>query len=63
MHADCAGLVENFPAAHSVQGLDPLTGLYLPASHATHVPPSGPVKPTSQVQFVIVVLPAADDAF
>jgi len=31
------------PAAHCVHASDPLLALNVPATHATHVPPSGPV--------------------
>ena len=34
---------EYFPAAHSVHAKDPFTALYLPATQATHGPPSVPV--------------------
>ena len=35
------------PAAHGVQALLPAVSLYLPGSHASHGPPSTPVKPAS----------------
>ncbi len=34
---------ENLPAAQSVHSLLPFVGLYLPAGHTEHSPPSGPV--------------------
>ena len=34
--------VEYVPAPQSVQAADPVDALYLPATHAVHVPPSGP---------------------
>ena len=40
-----AVFVEYLPAAQSEQVALPFTGLNLPAAHATHVPPSGPVYP------------------
>ena len=49
--------VEYVPAAQSLQTAEPVDALYLPASHAAHVPPSGPENPALQVQFVKEVLP------
>ena len=49
--------VEYVPAAQSLQTAEPVDALYLPASHAVHVPPSGPENPALQVQFVKEVLP------
>ena len=43
-------VVEYVPAAQSVHVALPVAGLYLPATHNTHTPPSGPVKPTLHVQ-------------
>ena len=34
--------VEYVPAPQSVQAADPVDSLYLPATHAVHVSPSGP---------------------
>ena len=36
---------------------DLVNAWYFPASHAVHVPPSGPENPALQVQFVKEVLP------
>ena len=33
-----------------MQATDPVVVLYFPATQAVHAPPSGPVKPTLQVQ-------------
>ncbi len=38
------------PAPQSLQTADPVDALYFPATHAVHVPPSGPDDPTLQVQ-------------
>jgi hypothetical protein len=38
-------VVEYFPATQSVHAALPVAVLYLPAKHAEHVFPSGPVKP------------------
>lgn len=46
-----------FPGEHSIQAADPLTSLKLPAAHASHSPPSGPLKPLLQMQLVINALP------
>ena len=52
---------EYVPAAHWVQGAAPDTSLNVPASHAEHIPPSGPVKPLLQVQLLSDMLPETDD--
>ena len=44
MHVEIAvTAVEYVPAPQSVQLADPVDVLYFPATHAAHVPPSGPV--------------------
>jgi hypothetical protein len=49
-------LDEYFPAPQSVHAALPVLILYLPATQAVHVPPSGPVNPALQVQAARVVL-------
>jgi hypothetical protein len=44
---------ESLPNAHGVHALLPFKALNLPAAQATHGPPSGPVKPASQMQFMM----------
>ena len=39
-------VVEYILERQSVHGPDPVSGLYFPAAHNWHVPPSGPVLPT-----------------
>ena len=39
----------------------PDTALYVPATHAVHVPPFGPVKPALHVQSEEASLPAGED--
>jgi len=39
---------------------EPVTSLNSPASHCVHVPPLGPVKPTSHAQAVLLMLPAGE---
>ena len=39
----------------------PDTALYVPAPHAVHVPPFGPVKPALHAQFEEVLLPVGED--
>ncbi len=56
--AEAPTAVEYFPVPQFEQVAVPLKALYLPASHAEHVPPSGPENPALQVQFVKEVLPA-----
>jgi len=43
-------VVKYVPAAQSAQTALPVAILYLPTAHAEQIPPSGPVKPTLQVQ-------------
>ncbi len=47
---------DHVPATQSTHAALPVTILYLPATHAEHVPPFAPVKPALQVQAVITVL-------
>ena len=44
------------PAGHAVHAAGPVAFLYLPASHAVHVPPLGPVYPALQVLVDILKL-------
>jgi hypothetical protein len=44
-------------AGQALQAADPVNVLYLPATHAVHVPPSGPVDPALQMHAVKEVLP------
>ena len=46
----------------SKQSAGPTISLYLPATHAVHSPPSGPVYPAMHSQSVTLSLPAADVA-
>ena len=50
-------------ALPSVQATDPVDVLYFPATHAVHGPPSSPVDPVLQVQFVKAALPASELKF
>jgi hypothetical protein len=52
--------VEYLPLAHRVHGTEPFTSLYVPAIHAEHVTPSGPVYPLLQVQLVSSPLPLGE---
>ena len=45
-------------AGHAVHAAGPVASLYLPASHAVHVPPLGPVYPALHAQFPLVSLAA-----
>ena len=49
-------VAEYLSAAQSVQTALPVVVLYLPATHAVHGPPLGPVNPTLQVQAMRVKL-------
>lgn len=54
---------ESLPNAHGVHALLPFKALNLPAGQATQGPPSGPVKPALQIQFMIEPLFAGAAAF
>jgi hypothetical protein len=56
-------VVENVPAEQSVQTALPVAILYLPATHAVHTPPSGPVNPTLQVQALRATLAIGEFEF
>ncbi len=45
LSAEAPGVVEYLPAPQSMHEAAALTGLNFPVSHATHVPPFGPVWP------------------
>ena len=63
MHVDSeisAMAVLYWPCEHSEHGAEPFTSLYVPAIHAAHVTPSGPVYPLLQVQLVSSSLPAPE---
>ena len=47
---------------HSVQAAEPFASLKLPASHAWHSAPSGPVYPLLHVQLVNAALPTPENA-
>jgi hypothetical protein len=56
-------VTEYVPLEQSKQAADPLTSLYLPATHAVHVPPFAPVYPELQVQLAITELELGAFAF
>jgi hypothetical protein len=51
---------EYFPREQREHGVDPFTSLYVPASHAVHFVPSGPVYPWLHLQLVGSPLPAPE---
>jgi hypothetical protein len=53
-------VLQYFPASQLVHPCDPAAVLYFPGEHSTHEPPSGPVKPMSQMQSVDVTLPTGE---
>ena len=63
MHRTAPVAAEYVPAPQSVHASDPVDTLYFPASHAVHGPPTGPVDPALQVQFVKAELPAGELEF
>ncbi len=61
MPAEVAEVVVRYvPAVQAVHAAVPIESLYFPATHASHVPPSGPVKSRLQTQLVGAVDPTAD---
>jgi hypothetical protein len=48
------------PCEHSVQAAEPFVSLKLPAIHAAHSAPSGPMYPLLHVQFNRMLLPAPE---
>ena len=52
---------ENVPAGQMLHDPAPDTSLYVPAAHAVHVPPFGPVKPALHAQSEEASLPAGED--
>ena len=52
---------ENVPAGQLLHDPAPDTALYVPAAHAVHVPPFGPVKPALHAQSEEASLPAGED--
>jgi hypothetical protein len=61
IHSEAAAMLSlYFPRGQDWQGADPFSALKDPAMQATHVCPSGPVKPTLQVQFTMLKLPVPD---
>ena len=57
-HVAPAGDVES--PGHAVQDPPPDASLYVPASHAVHGPPLGPVYPAMHSQSPLASLPAGD---
>jgi hypothetical protein len=55
-----AGVAEYMPAAQSAHTALPVVVLYLPATHAVHVPPFGPEKPALQVHTNTVELASGE---
>ena len=56
--AAAASVLQYLPAKQAVQAASPAKALYLPATHPTHVPPLGPVKPAVHIQPEAAALPA-----
>ena len=53
-------VVRYFPAPQAVQAWVPCVSLNFPVSHASHVPPFGPVNPRLQIQATKARLPPGD---
>ena len=58
-----ADVVEYLPAVQFVHVAAPADVLYLPGTQASHLPPSGPVKPTLHLQLVEIVLASSEFEF
>ena len=56
-------VTEYVPLEQSKQAVDPLTSLYLPATHAVHVPPFAPVYPALHEHAVMTELELGAFAF
>jgi hypothetical protein len=56
-------VTEYVPLEQSKQAVDPLTSLYLPATHAVHVPPFTPVYPALHEHAVMTELELGAFAF
>ena len=54
---------ESDPVGHVTHPPSPLPSLYLPAAHASHAPPSGPVKPAMHLHSVTLALPSPETEF
>ena len=63
VNTEAPTVVEYLPLLQSVQAWFPCVSLYFPASHAIHVPPSGPVYPTTHRQLVLRLLPLREKEF
>jgi hypothetical protein len=60
---DAATTPEYVLFPHSVQGLGPTVGLYVPCTHDRHVAPFAPVDPALHWQSVALLLPAGAAEF
>ena len=54
---------EYVPTSQSKHGADPASGVYFPATHSEHAPPSSPDEPALQMQAVAFMLPAGESDF
>ena len=61
--AEAPTAVEYIPPAQVEQVAAPANTLYVPAAHAAHEPPFGPVDPALQVQLVKAALPEGELEF
>jgi hypothetical protein len=59
----CTGIAEYVLAGQLVHAAEPLSVLYIPAAHAEHGPPLGPVNPRLQTQFGLPVLAMGEIVF
>ena len=57
----CAGELEY--ARQPLQAAAPIPALYVPMTHAVHVPQSSPEKPALQLHLVTMVLPVGESEF
>ena len=57
-----AKVVEYLPTGQAIHSAEPVSFVYLPSTHSTHVPPLGPDEPALQVQSSIESLPDSEYA-
>jgi hypothetical protein len=57
------GSGEYSPAGQLMHVAEPIASLYVPAAHAPHAPPSGPVCPVLQTHWATAAAPKGEDYF
>ena len=57
---DAPEVVEYLPTGQAIHSEEPVSFVYLPATHSTHVPPLGPNEPALHVQSSAESLPGSE---